>query len=97
MPEPALRVVADMLGVPVIRVLENVTFYTMFQLQPVGKTAHIQVCGTTPCMLRGANDLKHVLEARVGHRDHPLRRRPLLLGRGRVHGRLRQRPDVRDQ
>jgi NADH-quinone oxidoreductase subunit E len=69
-PEPALRVVADLLGVPVIRVLENVTFYTMFQLQPVGTVAHIQLCGTTPCMLRGANDLKKVLEARVGHKDH---------------------------
>jgi NADH-quinone oxidoreductase subunit E len=69
-PEPALRVVAELLGVPVIRVLENVTFYTMFQLQPVGSTAHIQLCGTTPCMLRGANDLKKVLEARVGHKDH---------------------------
>jgi len=69
-PEPALRVVADLLGVPVIRVLENVTFYTMFQLQPVGSVAHIQLCGTTPCMLRGANDLKKVLEARVGHKDH---------------------------
>ncbi len=57
-PEPALRVVADLLGMPVIRVLENVTFYTMFQLSPVGTTAHVQLCGTTPCMLRGANDLK---------------------------------------
>jgi NADH-quinone oxidoreductase subunit E len=69
-PEPALRVVADLIGAPVIRVLENVTFYTMFQLQPVGTVAHIQLCGTTPCMLRGANDLKKVLEARVGHKDH---------------------------
>ncbi len=70
-PEPALRVVAEMLGAPVIRVLENVTFYTMFQLAPVGTKAHVQVCGTTPCMLRGANDLKRVLEARIGPRDHP--------------------------
>ena len=70
-PEPALRVVADLLGMPVIRVLENVTFYTMFQLSPVGTTAHVQLCGTTPCMLRGANDLKKTLEARIGHRDHP--------------------------
>jgi NADH-quinone oxidoreductase subunit E len=69
-PEPALRVVADLLGAPVMRVFENVTFYTMFQLQPVGTTAHIQLCGTTPCMLRGANDLKKVLETRVGHKDH---------------------------
>ena len=72
-PEPALRVVADLLGMPVIRVLENVTFYTMFQLAPVGKVAHIQLCGTTPCMLRGANDLKRVLEEGIGPRDHPTR------------------------
>jgi NADH-quinone oxidoreductase subunit E len=70
-PEPALRVVAELIGAPVIRVFENVTFYTMFQLAPVGKVAHVQVCGTTPCMLSGANDLKVVLEARIGPRDHP--------------------------
>jgi len=70
-PEPALRAVAEMLAMPLIRVLENVTFYTMFQLQPVGTTAHVQLCGTTPCMLRGANDLKTVLEARIGPRDRP--------------------------
>jgi NADH-quinone oxidoreductase subunit E len=70
-PEPALRVVAQMLAMPVIRVLENVTFYTMFQLAPVGSCAHVGLCGTTPCMLRGANDLKAVLEAKIGPRDHP--------------------------
>ncbi len=69
-PEPALRVVAQMLGMPVIRVLENVTFYTMFQLEPVGVVAHVGLCGTTPCMLRGAHDLRRVLEARIGPRDH---------------------------
>ncbi len=69
-PEPALRVVAEMIGTPVIRVLEIVTFYTMFQLQPVGTTAHIGVCGTTPCLLRGANDLKDVLRRRIGPREH---------------------------
>ena len=69
-PEPALRVVAEMIGTPVIRVFENVTFYTMFQLQPVGSTAHIGLCGTTPCELRGAKDLKRVLEARIGPREH---------------------------
>jgi NADH-quinone oxidoreductase subunit E len=68
--EPALRVVAEMLSMPVIRVLEIATFYTMFQLTPVGTVAHIQLCGTTPCMLRGANDLKTVLAARVGAKDH---------------------------
>jgi NADH-quinone oxidoreductase subunit E len=70
-PEPALRVVAELLGMPVIRVLENVTFYTMFQLAPVGSCAHIQLCGTTPCMLRGANDLKRVLEEGIGPRERP--------------------------
>jgi NADH-quinone oxidoreductase subunit E len=69
-PEPALRVVAEMLAMPLIRVLENVTFYTMFQLAPVGTRAHIQLCGTTPCMLCGANDLKRVLEQVIGPAGH---------------------------
>lgn len=68
-PEPALRVVAELLKMPVIRVLENVTFYTMFQLSPVGRTAHVQLCGTTPCMLRGANVLKGLLVERIGPKD----------------------------
>ena len=55
--EPAIRKVAEMLSMPVIRVFEVATFYTMFQLEPVGKAALIQVCGTTPCALRGANEL----------------------------------------
>ena len=52
--EPALRAIAALLSMPVIRVLEVATFYTMFQLEPVGTKALIQVCGTTPCMLRGS-------------------------------------------
>src|SRR5213595_3973971 len=52
--EPAIRVIAEMLGMAKIRVLEIATFYTMFLLAPVGAKAHIQVCGTTPCWLRGA-------------------------------------------
>ena len=59
-PEPALRAIADLLGMPYIRVLEVATFYTMFMLEPVGTTALIQVCGTTPCALRGANELMDV-------------------------------------
>jgi NADH-quinone oxidoreductase subunit E len=69
-PEPALRVVADTLSMPIIRVLENATFYTMFQLSPVGSVAHVQLCGTTPCALRGANDLKRLLAERIGPKDH---------------------------
>ena len=55
--QKAIEAVATMLGMAYIRVLEVATFYTMFLLQPVGKKAHVQVCGTTPCMLRGAGDL----------------------------------------
>jgi NADH-quinone oxidoreductase subunit E len=69
-PEPALRVVADALAMPQIRVLEIATFYTMFQLAPVGSVAHVQLCGTTPCMLRGAGDLKRLLAERIGPKDH---------------------------
>ena len=67
--EPAIRVVAEMLDMPKIRVLEVATFYTMFQLEPVGRIAHIQVCGTTPCWLRGADDLKDV--CRTAHPSRP--------------------------
>ncbi len=68
--EPALRAVADLLEMAVMRVLEVATFYTMFQLEPVGKAALIQVCGTTPCMLRGATELIALCEAELGPRDH---------------------------
>jgi NADH-quinone oxidoreductase subunit E len=67
--EPAIRAVAEMLDMPVIRVLEVATFYTMIQLEPVGKVALIQVCGTTPCMLRGANDLMRVCKDKIGAKD----------------------------
>jgi NADH-quinone oxidoreductase subunit E len=67
--EPMIRRVADMLGMPYIRVLEIATFYTMFLLQPVGARAHVQVCGTTPCVLRGAKDLLHVCKTRIA--EHP--------------------------
>lgn len=62
---PAIEKIADMLGMPYIRVLEVATFYTQFQLQPVGTRAHIQVCGTTPCMLRGAEALREVCKSKI--------------------------------
>jgi NADH-quinone oxidoreductase subunit E len=65
--EAAIRAVADMLGMAHIRVMEIATFYTMFQLSPVGKKAHVQVCGTTPCMLRGSKDLIEVCKHRIHH------------------------------
>lgn len=63
--EPAMREVADRLEMPYIRVYEVATFYTMFRLQPVGKF-HIQLCGTTPCQLRGADGLKEVCTREIG-------------------------------
>ncbi len=68
--EPAIRAVGELLGMAPIRVLEVATFYTMFQLEPVGSVALIQVCGTTPCMLRGANDLMAVCQRKIGERNH---------------------------
>jgi NADH-quinone oxidoreductase subunit E len=72
LPEPALRLVADMLGMAYIRVYEIATFYTMFQLSPVGKKAHVWVCGTTPCMLRGAEALVAVCKRRISEEPHRL-------------------------
>jgi len=65
LPEAILREVGDMLGMAYIRVFEVATFYTMYNLSPVGKF-HIQLCGTTPCWLRGSDALKEVLARRVG-------------------------------
>lgn len=69
LPEPAIRYVAEMLGMAQIRVLEVATFYTMFNLEPVGKY-FVQLCGTTPCVLRGADDLKKVCKKRIGDEHH---------------------------
>ena len=68
--EPAIRTIADMLDMAYIRVLEVATFYTMFQLSPVGTTAHIQVCGTTPCMLRGSDDIIAICKRRIAETPH---------------------------
>ncbi|MEZ6021872.1 MAG: NADH-quinone oxidoreductase subunit NuoE [Hyphomonadaceae bacterium] len=68
--EPAIRAIAELLSMPAIRVLEVATFYTMFHLSPVGKH-HFQLCGTTPCMLRGAEDLKEVCRRRIGAAHKP--------------------------
>ena len=63
--EPAIRCVADMLGMAYIRALEVATFYSMFNLSPVGDF-FVQLCGTTPCWLRGADDLKAVCRRQIG-------------------------------
>jgi NADH-quinone oxidoreductase subunit E len=66
LPQKAIEHVADVLGMANIRVLEVATFYTMFNLAPVGKF-HVQMCGTTPCMLRGAGALLDICNRRIGH------------------------------
>ncbi len=69
---PAIESVADMLGMAYIRVLEVASFYFMFQLQPVGSVAHIQVCGTTSCMICGAEDLIAVCKDKIAAKPHEL-------------------------
>ena len=67
---PAIEYVADMLGMAYIRVLEVATFYFMFQLQPVGRIANIQICGTTTCMICGAGELIEVCRQRIAPTPH---------------------------
>ena len=69
---PAIEYVCDMLGLAHIRGLEVATFYFMFQLQPVGSVAHIQICGTTSCMICGAEDLIGVCQEKIARRPHEL-------------------------
>ncbi|MBB3310775.1 NADH-quinone oxidoreductase subunit E [Rhizobium sp. BK196] len=69
---PAIEKIADMLDMAYIRVLEVATFYTQFQLHPVGTRAHVQVCGTTPCMLRGSEKLMGVCRSKI--HQHPFER-----------------------
>jgi NADH-quinone oxidoreductase subunit E len=69
LPRVAIEKVAAMLDMPNIRVLEVATFYTMFNLAPVGRH-YVQVCGTTPCMLSGSDDIKAVCRARIGEQGH---------------------------
>jgi len=69
---PAIEHVADMLGMAYIRALEVATFYFMFQLAPVGSVANVQICGTTPCMLCGAEKLVDVCKSRISKRPHTL-------------------------
>ena len=68
LPEAAIRHVTELLGMAHIRGLEVATFYTMFNLSPVGKV-HVQLCGTTPCRLRGADDLEKVCRKRIGDQN----------------------------
>src|SRR6059036_4296241 len=65
LPIPVMEFVARELDTSYIRILEVATFYTMFNLAPVGRF-HVQVCGTTPCVLRGADKLIKLCHERIG-------------------------------
>jgi NADH-quinone oxidoreductase subunit E len=69
LPRKAIEHVAGLLDMPNIRALEVATFYTMFNLAPVGKF-HVQVCGTTPCVLRGADQVIALCQRRFGEQLH---------------------------
>jgi NADH-quinone oxidoreductase subunit E len=69
LPVPVIEFVARELELPYIRVFEVATFYTMFNLVPVGRY-HVQVCGTTPCMLRGSDDVLAACKSRGMHKGH---------------------------
>ncbi len=64
-PMAAVEYIAELLSMPTIKVFEVVTFYTMFNLAPLGKY-HIQTCGTTPCWLRGSEEIKKTCEKKLG-------------------------------
>jgi len=69
LPQKAIEHVAALLGVANIRALEVATFYTMFNLEPVGEF-HVQMCGTTPCLLRGGGALLKLCHERIGEPMH---------------------------
>ena len=69
LPIPVIEYFASYLNMPVIRVLEVATFYFMYNMKPVGKF-HVQVCGTTPCMLRGSDDLFETCKKRGMVKGH---------------------------
>lgn len=69
LPVPVMEYIAKQLGMAYIRVYEVATFYTMYNLAPVGRY-HVQVCGTTPCMLRGSDDVFAACKARGMSKGH---------------------------
>lgn len=70
LPIPVMEYVAAQLAMPIIRVVEVASFYTMYNLVPVGRF-HVQVCGTTPCMLRGSDDILAACKKRGWPRATP--------------------------
>lgn len=69
LPLPVMEYIAEQLGMPVIRVVEVASFYTMYNIAPIGRF-HVQVCGTTPCMLRGSDDIIATCQSRGMKKGH---------------------------
>ena len=65
LPKKAIEYVSEFLDVPEIKVLEIATFYSMYNLSPVGKN-HIEVCTTSPCMLRGSDEILGKIKKLIG-------------------------------
>ncbi len=65
LPQPAIEVIANLVGIPYLKALEVASFYSMFNLKPVGKY-HVQICGTTPCWLRGSHDIRQACIQHLG-------------------------------
>jgi|TARA_B100002052_G_scaffold1255_1_gene1176 NADH-quinone oxidoreductase E subunit len=70
-PLEAMKYIAKLINIPYIKVYEVATFYTMYNLSPVGKY-HVQICTTTPCMIRGAYDLVDVLKKKINENQNEL-------------------------
>ena len=70
-PLEAMKYIAKLLNIPYIKVYEVATFYTMYNLSPVGKY-HVQICTTTPCMIRGAYNLVDVLKKKINENQNEL-------------------------
>ena len=70
--KPAIDYIAELLNMSSIRVFEVVSFYFMFHLHPVGNIAHVQICGTTPCMLRGSEDIVEICKKEISSEPHTL-------------------------
>jgi len=95
LPKAAMEYIADLLGMAKIRVLEVATFYSNVNLEPVGKF-FVQVCGTTPCRLNGAEKILHACHDRFGDERHVTADGGLVVG-SRVPRRLRECADGADQ
>lgn len=65
LPQPAIETVAELVSIPFLKALEVASFYSMFNLKPIGKY-HIQICGTTPCWLKGSDDIRQACTKHLG-------------------------------